>query len=234
VSQHVDADPLAEPGRSGRRTAGCVQHCGLNRLVRGPARKQIQGRAGQPPIHAQDAEQRLGEHGVALLVPLAMLDPHHHAAAVDVADLQRSDFGHPQTRGIGRGQRHARLQARYRFQKPYDLVGAQHRRQLARLAGVGDPLGDRRLAERHPVKEAQRAHDKIERSPRNPFRREVDLIGAHILQSEAIGRAAEILAEPRHRMEVGSLRRRRQIADRHVLDHPPAQRAYLGHLKSPV
>jgi hypothetical protein len=30
-------------------------------------------------------------------------------------------------------------------------------------------------------------------------------------------------------MKVGTLCRRRQIADRHVIDHPPAQGAYLGH-----
>ena len=31
-------------------------------------------------------------------------------------------------------------------------------------------------------------------------------------------------------MDVGSLGRRRQVADRHVLDHPAAERAYIGHL----
>src|SRR5437870_5771817 len=32
-------------------------------------------------------------------------------------------------------------------------------------------------------------------------------------------------------IEVGLLRRRRQIADHHVVDHAPAQRADLGHRK---
>jgi len=41
----------------------------------------------------------------------------------------------------------------------------------------------------------------------------------------------KILAELRNRVDVGSLRRRRQIADRHVLDHAATHRAYLGHLK---
>src|SRR6516164_6934079 len=35
--------------------------------------------------------------------------------------------------------------------------------------------------------------------------------------------------EPADGVEVGSLRRRRQIADRHVLDHAPTERAHLGH-----
>jgi hypothetical protein len=35
-------------------------------------------------------------------------------------------------------------------------------------------------------------------------------------------------------VNVGPLRCRRQIADRHVLDHATAQRAHLGHLSSPI
>src|ERR1700691_4602178 len=42
---------------------------------------------------------------------------------------------------------------------------------------------------------------------------------------------AEISAELRNRVNVRLLGRRRQIADRHVLDHPATQRAHLGHLK---
>jgi hypothetical protein len=34
-----------------------------------------------------------------------------------------------------------------------------------------------------------------------------------------------------NRVDVGSLRRRREIADGHVLDHAAPQRAHLGHLK---
>jgi hypothetical protein len=49
----------------------------------------------QPVVAAQDAEQGLGEHHVALLAALPVLDPHHHAAAIDVADLERGNFGDP-------------------------------------------------------------------------------------------------------------------------------------------
>ena len=49
-----------------------------------------------------------------------------------------------------------------------------------------------------------------------------------------IRRAAEIPAELCHRMHVGSLRRRRQIADGHVFDHAAAKRAQIGHLDTPV
>src|SRR5208282_2891230 len=42
---------------------------------------------------------------------------------------------------------------------------------------------------------------------------------------------AKISAELRDGVDVGLLRRRRQIADRHVLDHASAQRAHRSHLK---
>jgi hypothetical protein len=43
------------------------------------------------------------------------------------------------------------------------------------------------------------------------------------------GGAAEMPAKLGDGADVGSLRRRRQIADRHVLDHASAQRAHRGH-----
>jgi hypothetical protein len=60
----------------------------------------------------------------------------------------------------------------------------------------------------------------------------MNLKGAHILQAKAIRRAAKISAELRNGVDVGSLCRRRQIADRHVLDHATTQRAHLGHMGS--
>jgi hypothetical protein len=51
------------------------------------------------------------------------------------------------------------------FQEAHDLVGAQHDRQLARLARTGDALWHRVLAERYAIEEPQRADDLIERRP---------------------------------------------------------------------
>jgi hypothetical protein len=53
-----------------------------------------------------------------------------------------------------------------------------------------------------------------------------------VLQAQMVGRSAKISAELRYRVEIGSLRCRRQIADRHVLDHASAERAQLGHRKT--
>ena len=48
------------------------------------------------------------------------------------------------------------------------------------------------------------------------------------------GATIEMPAELRDRVDVGLLRRARQIADRHVLDHAPAKRAHRSHLEAPV
>src|SRR6266446_3379387 len=60
----------------------------------------------------------------------------------------------------------------------------------------------------------------------------MNLEGVDISQAETIRRAAKIPAELRYRVEVRLLRRRRQIADRHVLDHAAAKRADLSHRKT--
>ena len=91
-------------------------------------------------------QQLRRQHDVAVLAALAVLDPDHHPAAVDVADLQADRLGGAQPRRIGRRQRGAGLQARHRLEKAHHLVGAQHHRQLARLAGIGDALRDLAMA----------------------------------------------------------------------------------------
>src|SRR5262245_49963047 len=53
-----------------------------------------------------------------------------------------------------------------------------------------------------------------------------------IFQAKTIRGATKIPTELRYRTEVRLLRRRRQIADRHVLDHAAAKRADLSHRKT--
>ena len=196
MAQDMHAHALGETRRLDRRTTGRVQAGRLDRLVRHPARKQKHRRPRQPSIAAQNGKQRPGQHPVSLFAALAALDPHDHAAAADVSNLEADDLGNPQPRGIGRRQGDAGLQAGNRLQKPHDLIRAQHHRQLARLAGLDDSLRDRVLAQRHAVKEPQGANDLIERGPRDPLRCQMNLVRAHVLQTEPVGRATKILAEP--------------------------------------
>ena len=69
--------------------------------------------------------------------------------------------------------------------------------QLARLAGVGDPIRGGVVVERHVVEETQRAHDLIKRRPGNHFRDQMHLVGARTSSNPsrlANGRNIDLLA----------------------------------------
>jgi hypothetical protein len=58
-----------------------------------------------------------------------------------------------------------------------------------------------------------------------PIAKNIAAERADILQAQMVGGSAKIPTELRYGGKVGSLGRRRQIADRHVLDHAAAKRA---------
>jgi hypothetical protein len=91
---------------------------------------------------------------VAILAALALLDPQQHAFGVDVADLERHHLGDTQPGAIGRGESRLVLRSRRRIEQQRDLLGAQHGRQLARLAHDRETPGQIRPLERHGEEEA--------------------------------------------------------------------------------
>ena len=234
VPERVHRDPLAQPGSGAGRAAGCMQNLHVDRLRLIAAGEQPRLGPSQAPVRAQDAEQLGREHHGAVLAALAALDPDHHPHAVDVGDLQTDRLGRPQSRRIGRRQRDAGLQARHRFENAHHLVGVQDHRQLARLARVGDALRDLALPKRDAIEEPQRADRLVQRRPRHAGRHQMNLEGADVLQAKPVRGPAEVAAELADRVQIGSLRRRRQIADGHVLGHAAALRADLGHRGAPV
>src|SRR5579872_7443195 len=74
--------------------------------------------------------------------------------------------------------------------------------QLARFAGIGDPLRYHLEPQRHAREEPQRANRQVQRRPRNALRHQLDLEGAYVFQSEAIWRVTEITAELRNRVDL--------------------------------
>ena len=75
--------PLRAP--TGRRPAAWSTLTGRSPVAAG---KEPVRRPGQPPVGPQDRQQLRRQHDVAVLAALALLDPDHHPAAVDVADLE--------------------------------------------------------------------------------------------------------------------------------------------------
>src|SRR5437016_5851080 len=66
-----------------------------------------------------------------------MRDLDQHAAAIDRAHLKTRDLAHAQASAIGRSQRRPVAQARNRFEKPHDLLGAE--RQVRPLSSTSGP-----------------------------------------------------------------------------------------------
>jgi hypothetical protein len=79
--------------------------------------------------------------------------------------------------------------------------------------------------QRHAIEDPEREDRLVLRRAGYPLRHQMHLERAHILQPEPVWRAAEATTELRHSMKVGSLRGRRQVAQRHLIDPAAAQTA---------
>jgi len=85
-------------------------------------------------------------------------------------------------------------------------------------------------------KEPQRRYRLIDGRHANAARRQMQLVAAHVLEARRIRRSSEKRCEVLDPLHVVMLGLRRELADRHVFDHAPAQRAHclVGHGDAPV
>src|SRR3974390_2346955 len=231
VPQRVRRRRLVGPGLLRGLMAGAGKLTRGDRLQRITAREQPGPRAAHQPPIAQQLEQPRRQHRVAVLAALALLDPDHHPRAVDIAHLERNDFGHPQTRPIGDAQRRLVLEARCRLQHAGDLLRAQHNRRFARLARNRQMPDDIGAIERYIKEEPQRRSGAVDRSRAYSARCQMQQVAADIFPARAIGRAAKKNGKVLDAPNVIGLRLRHEIAHRHVFNHAPAQRAdaLIGH-----
>src|SRR5262249_30343565 len=93
-------------------------------------------RTHRDPIEGREAPR--GEHGVAVLLALALLDAQQHALAFDVGDLEVGDLGHAQAGTISDAERGLVLDTRCRLQKPRHLFLAEHDPQPLRQGYEGE------------------------------------------------------------------------------------------------
>jgi hypothetical protein len=200
------------------------------------AREQPTLRARRLPPDPQQIEQARREHDVTVLAAFALLDADDHAFAVDVGDFERDHLGGAQTGAIGHAQRRLVLQPRRGIEQPRHLFDAEHHRQLARLVNDMGMLDDLVALERDLKEEPQRRDGLIDGRHANTACRQMELVAAHVLEARRIRRSPEERSEVLDPLHVVMLGLRRELADRHVFDHAPAQRAYclVGHRDAPV
>jgi hypothetical protein len=231
VSQRVGGHMFADPCALARGAAGCLQSPSADMTARFLAREQPQARPSPLPIATQNVEEPRRQHCIPIPAALAVLDVDQHPLAVDRADLQSCHFSDPQACGVGCRQRDTIAQSCNRFQEAPDLLSAENRRKPLRLLASDDTLERLLVTKRDAVKEPQRTRDLVDVRPRPLLRDQMKLVGPNILHAELIRRPVEVSAKLCHCVEVGLLCRARQIADRHVLDHAPTQRAHRSHVK---
>src|SRR5919201_2048844 len=90
--------------------------------------------------------------------------------------------------------------------------------------------------ERDPKEEPQRRDGLVDGRHANAARRQMQLVAAHVLEARRIRRSPEERSEVLDPLHVVVLGLWGQLADRHVFDHAPAQRAHclVGHGDAPV
>ena len=138
VSQDMHRDWLVDLGGECGGVDGPVELAGTDRLDRVQSREQLAALkhlalgTGDSPPAAQALKQHGGKHGVAVLVPLTLLDPQCHALAVDVAHLQPNHFAHAQSRAVGHRQRHLVFQVAGGGDQTAYFIPAQHHGECAR------------------------------------------------------------------------------------------------------
>src|SRR3954447_19079241 len=236
VPQGVQRDPLVDLRHLGSGVAGAVELARGHRLGRIAAREEPALWPCRLPPGAQQIEQVWGEHDVTVLAALALFDPDDHPLAVDVGDLERDDLVGPQAGAIGYAERRLVLEPRCRIEQARHFFRAQHHRQLARLVNDVGVLDDLVALERNLEEEPQRRDGLVDSRHANAVRCQMQLVAPHVLKTRRFRRSPEEYREVLDPLHIVMLGLRRELADRHVFDHAPPQRArgLVGHGDAPV
>ena len=100
-----------------------------------------------------------------------------------------------------------------------NLLLRQHRRQRVFGPRIGDLIGQRLVAERRGVEEAERADNRIDRARLQTAFEQMQAVCADVLDAELIRRRVMVSGKAGDGVGVALLRSRRHVAKGHVLDH---------------
>src|SRR5271167_2895783 len=122
------------------------------------ARKQVGLGLAPTPVFPQSFQQRGTERQIAILAAFAFYYAKDHALAIDVADLETSQFASSHAGGVERHQQRSSKQRSGGIDQARNFLPAQHRRQSASVPRVGQELTELVTLERLDEKEAQRRY----------------------------------------------------------------------------
>ncbi len=180
-----------------------------------------------PPV-AQDREQRRGQHHVAILLPLPVIDAQDHPLAIDGGDREPHGFRGPEAGGVAGRQDRAMRRVCDAGEKVDDFLGAENHRQDHRLLwGRNHGVARPRALERDLTEKAECAHRDDDRTGSQLFLGgQVDQVRADLLGLQQRWGPADMTGEPGYGVHVRALGMRRQVPDLHVLAHALAKRGH--------
>src|SRR6516165_9370220 len=139
------------------------------------------------PIVRQHLQQPGRQHDIAVFLSLALFDAQHHALAVDTLRLQPGRLGNTQAGGIACCQDRLVFEALDASKEVQHLLGAENDGQCLWCLWARNDLVEIPIeAERDAVEESKRRDGHVHRTWRQLLLvRQIDLVGADILRTEA-------------------------------------------------
>ena len=123
-------DAFVDAGLPRGQAHGLPDHLRGDRRISPPAvvrpREEIGARSHPAVVLAQRREQRWTEGDLAIAAALALLDPEHHALAIDVTDFELARFAAAPAGAIQRQEHRAVIEILCARDETLDLVGAEH------------------------------------------------------------------------------------------------------------
>ena len=211
---------LAMPARAAAsRQANCKEVV-LRCRVLAPGGKQEFRGTGSAPVAAQYLEQARGEHGIAILLPFAMLDAEESSLRLDIGDPQSDGFADAQSGAVTDHQGGAVLEARDVIEEGEHFLLAEHDGEFVGAAGAGEVLVGPGHFQSGQIKKFQGGDALVDGiGGELAFVEQVELILADCLNVEVFGTGAEVPGETGDQRDIVLLGAGCEIAQLHIFDH---------------
>lgn len=117
---------------------------------------------------------------------LGLTDVDHYGLGIDVGGHQADHLGYAQAGRVDRDEDRVHHQIRLSLQELKNLVARQNRRERVLGTGKRDLIGERLVADRRAVEEAQGADDRIDRARLEAAGQKVEPVVANVLDPELV------------------------------------------------